>query len=166
MQNQHTRELISPRNAQVQQQSSEWPTVTLTWHACKYKVHKLHHRYILWDVPLVEFMYFVFTRMPGESYRRPLRALLLYLCYVFRELFNSLLCWFNWSRSTILVWKWLSLTEVINKHNSKDLAYCTMKNRKNFIFRWDHVSHPSWMSSLLPVTQGMVIIMSTNRSRQ
>ena len=25
------------------------------------------------DVPLVEFMYLVFTRMPGESYRRRLR---------------------------------------------------------------------------------------------
>ena len=32
------------------------------------------------DVALVEFMYFVFTRMPGESYRRRLRSLLLYLC--------------------------------------------------------------------------------------
>ena len=24
---------------QVQQQRPEWPTLTLTWHACKYKVH-------------------------------------------------------------------------------------------------------------------------------
>ena len=31
------------------------------------------------NVPLVEFMYLVFTRMPGESYRRRLRSLLLYL---------------------------------------------------------------------------------------
>ena len=29
------------------------------------------------DLPLVEFMYFVFTRMPGESYRRRLGSLLL-----------------------------------------------------------------------------------------
>ena len=29
------------------------------------------------DVPLVEFMYLVFTRMPGESYRTRLRSLLL-----------------------------------------------------------------------------------------
>ena len=35
-------------------------------------------------------MYLVFTRMPGESYRRRLRSLLLYLCYVFLELINSL----------------------------------------------------------------------------
>ena len=34
------------------------------------------------DVPLVEFMYPVFTRMPGESYRWRLRSLLC-LCYVF-----------------------------------------------------------------------------------
>ena len=27
------------------------------------------------DVPLVEFMYLVFTRMPGESYSRRLRSL-------------------------------------------------------------------------------------------
>ena len=38
---------------------------------------------ILEAVPLVEFMYLVFTRMPGESYRRRLRSSLLCLCYVF-----------------------------------------------------------------------------------
>ena len=47
--NQHTRELISVRNTsaaqvQLQQQRPESPTVTLTWHACKYKVHKHHQR--------------------------------------------------------------------------------------------------------------------------
>ena len=47
------------------------------------------------DVPLVEFMYLVFTRMPGESYRRRLRSLLLCLCYVFWALVNSLVCWFK-----------------------------------------------------------------------
>jgi len=46
------------------------------------------------DVPLVEFMYLVFTHMPGESYRRRLRSLLLYLCYVFRALVNSPVSWF------------------------------------------------------------------------
>ena len=35
------------------------------------------------DAPLVEFMYLVFTRMPGESYHRQLRSLLLYLCDTF-----------------------------------------------------------------------------------
>ena len=28
------------------QQRPESPTVTLTWHTCKYKVHELHQRYI------------------------------------------------------------------------------------------------------------------------
>ena len=32
------------------------------------------------DVPLVEFMYFIFTRMSGESYRRRLRSLLCLCC--------------------------------------------------------------------------------------
>ena len=31
-------------------------------------------------LPLVEFTYLVFTRMPGESYRRRLRSLLSCLC--------------------------------------------------------------------------------------
>ena len=31
---------------QIQQQKTEPPTVTLTWHACKYKIHNLHQRYI------------------------------------------------------------------------------------------------------------------------
>ena len=37
----------------------------------KYKVHKLHQR-----MPLVEFMYLLFTRMPCENYRRRLGSLL------------------------------------------------------------------------------------------
>ena len=48
----------------------------------------------LQDAPLVEFMDLVFTYMQGESYRRRLRSLLLYLCYVFRALINPLVCWF------------------------------------------------------------------------
>ena len=35
------------------------------------------------DVPLVEFMYLVFTYMPGGSYSRQLRPLLLSLCDIF-----------------------------------------------------------------------------------
>ena len=37
--------------------------------------------YLKWS-----FMYLVFTCMPGGSYRRRLRSLLSYLCYVFRAL--------------------------------------------------------------------------------
>ena len=49
MQNQQTRELISaPKDVtQAQQQRPESPTVTLTWHASKHEVRKLHQRYIL-----------------------------------------------------------------------------------------------------------------------
>ena len=39
----------------------------------------------------IKFMCLVYTRMPGESYRRRLRSLL-YLCYVFPVLTNSLEC--------------------------------------------------------------------------
>ena len=42
------------------------------------------------DVPLVEFMYLVFTRMPGKSYPRLLMSLLLCLCDVYRVLIDSL----------------------------------------------------------------------------
>ena len=54
--------------------------------------------YIFEDVPLVEFMYLVFTSMPGESYLRRLsylRSLLLYLHYVFQALINCLVCWYD-----------------------------------------------------------------------
>ena len=47
------------------------------------------------DVPLVEciYIYIVFTRVPGKSYRRRHRSLLLCLCYdVFRELIKSFVC--------------------------------------------------------------------------
>ena len=45
-------------------------------------------------VTLVDFMYPVFIRMPGENYRRQLGSLLLSLCDVFRGLINSLVSWF------------------------------------------------------------------------
>ena len=44
-------------------------------------------------VPLVEFMYLVFTSLTGESYHRWLRSLLLCLCGDFRMLINSVMCW-------------------------------------------------------------------------
>ena len=37
----------SKQVTQVQQQRLQSPMVTLTWHACKYKVHKLHQRFVL-----------------------------------------------------------------------------------------------------------------------
>ena len=50
-------------------------------------VHSLHlpmqYFLVFEDVPPVEFMYLVSTSMPGESYRRRLRSLLLYLRSVY-----------------------------------------------------------------------------------
>ena len=43
------------------------------------------------DVPLVKFMYLIFTYIPGQSYCRRLWSLLLCLCYIFWELINSLM---------------------------------------------------------------------------
>ena len=48
--NQQRRELISDRKRshELEKDSPELPTVSLTWHAGKHKVHKLHHqRYVL-----------------------------------------------------------------------------------------------------------------------
>ena len=44
------------------------------------------------DVPLVKFVYLVFTRMSGESYHGQLRSLLFRLCDVFRAMLDSLVC--------------------------------------------------------------------------
>ena len=58
--------------------------------ACQVKVRMLGGE--SWDIPLVdqlytsggsEFMYLVFTRMPGENYRKRLKSLMLCLCDVF-----------------------------------------------------------------------------------
>ena len=78
MQNQHTRELISEKKkiTQAQQQRPESPTVTLTWHASKYKVHKLHQR-------------------------RLDRSLLLCLCDIFQALINSPVWCDAWQRRGI-----------------------------------------------------------------
>ena len=70
---------------QTQHQRPESPAVTPTWHASKYKDD---------DVPLAEFIYLEFTRMPGRSYRRRLGSLVVCLCDVFRALINSLGFWF------------------------------------------------------------------------
>ena len=43
-------------------------------------------------VPLVEFMYLVFKRMPGASNGRRLVSFLLYFCHVVRALITSLVC--------------------------------------------------------------------------
>ena len=82
----------------------------LWWSLCTLYLHACQVRVTVGDLHLAEFMYLVFTRMPGESYSRRstsggvyvpciythasyrgrLGSLLLYLCYVFRALINSL----------------------------------------------------------------------------
>ena len=50
---------------QLEDPTESRPTITLTWHSSKYKVHKLHQR-----------MYLVVTHiMPGESFRRRLSVM-------------------------------------------------------------------------------------------
>ena len=44
------------------------------------------------DVSLMEFIYLLFTRMSGESYRRRFRSLMLRLYDVFRARIDSLVC--------------------------------------------------------------------------
>ena len=46
--------------------------------------------FVFFDVPLVEFLYLVFTRKPGESYCRQLTSFLLCSCDVFRAPVDSL----------------------------------------------------------------------------
>ena len=43
-------------------------------------------------VPLVEFVYLVFTYLPGDSYSGRLGSLLLCVCDVFQALMNKLPC--------------------------------------------------------------------------
>ena len=61
--------LRSKSVTQVQQQRPDSPTVTLTWHACKYKVHKLHHRCIIlwWSLCT---LYLDAYQVKGERYNR------------------------------------------------------------------------------------------------
>ena len=49
----------------------------------------------LGKVPRMYLWWSLCTRIPGESYRRRFRFLLLYLCYVFRALINSFVCSFG-----------------------------------------------------------------------
>ena len=69
------------------------------------------------DVPLVEFIYLVFTRMPAERYRRRLMSVF----SLFRALINSLVCK-NYLRYLKSVFCVLSMKgrEVCGKYNISD----------------------------------------------
>ena len=64
-----------------------------------------HTREWIWGCTsgLVVFLYLVFTRMPGESYRRWLGSVLMCLCDGFWALINSLVGWFLFLRLEILI---------------------------------------------------------------
>ena len=70
------------------------------------------------NAPLVEFTYLVFTCMPGDSYRRRLQSLLLCLCYVFRALINSLVCWFCTSTPGLVLFQIATPGHEENKRES------------------------------------------------
>ena len=65
----------------------------------------------------MEFMYLVFTHMPGESYPRRIRSLLLYLYYVFQALINS---------PVLILWK-----EMMPERQTKTRQYW---NALNLVF--------------------------------
>ena len=105
-------------------------------------------------------MYLVFTRMPGESYRRRLGSLLLYLCYVFRALMNSLGCWFSLMRSFYSLHYWqcnvclrrsFCLTMILEKRttifNILILIYSSIV-RFGSVRYWDAVTSPFWDSTV------------------
>ena len=76
--------------------------------------------FICENVPLVEFKYHVFTRLPGESDHRQLRSLFFCLCDVFRALINSLVCLLClWLLFVSNVLSLLLIPEQINKQTNK-----------------------------------------------
>ena len=110
MYNQRTRELICARKTSQQrrqQQRPQYPTVTLTWHASKYKVHKLHQRILspgmrantryinsirgcLWWSLCTCYLLACQVRITvGDS-----GLCCFCFCDVFRVQINSLVCWF------------------------------------------------------------------------
>ena len=67
------------------------------------------------DVPLVEFIYLVFTCMPGESYWRRLRSLLC-LGDVFQVLINSLVCWFCTGTLSLILFHIVTFFVTLQQH--------------------------------------------------
>ena len=137
MQDQHARDLVTYSNSWVgwvllyvhgnctliTDGSPGWPprlshsswalSVTLTWHANKYKVPCIYSHVPCIPCPNVPCIYShvrwvtegdssyprvyvsCISCIPGENYRRQLRSLLSYLCVIFQILINSLVCWIN-----------------------------------------------------------------------
>ena len=70
--------------------------------------------------------------MPGESYHRWLRSLLLYLRHVFRVLMNSVVYWFCMSTLGLILFQICSMQMVQHKKKISDQAsVCTQREDKN-----------------------------------
>ena len=70
MQNQHTRELISAQKRSHKHNSKDQSCLqTLTWHSSKYKVHKLHQRYVLfgWSLSTLHLLTSQLSATVGDS---------------------------------------------------------------------------------------------------
>ena len=90
---------------QVQQQRPESPMVTLTWHACEYKAHKLHQRYlcyIFW-VLINSFVWWLWKATSDFSVRKQ-NSVSRWVAGVFLlgEERNALDC--SWVLSVVLFW--------------------------------------------------------------
>ena len=73
-------------------------------------------------------MYLVFTRTSGESYRRRLRSLMLYLCYVFRALINSLVLIKKIKKNKKNIYISVFLSQYVNErcaHKIQGLLMCS-----------------------------------------
>ena len=86
------------------------------------KKKKKRKNILIEEEPLAELMCLVFTCMPGESYRRQFRSLLLYLCYVFRVPINSLVCWFCMSALGLVLFQICSFSQCVFEY---PLKWCT-----------------------------------------
>ena len=96
---QHTEELISTRktshkhnNKEQRANSFRLNSFMCTPASSELEIEGHMGPPVLMNIPLVEFVYLAFTRMPGKCYRRRLGSLLLRLCDGFRALINSLAC--------------------------------------------------------------------------
>ena len=91
-------------------------------------------------------MYLVFTLMSGESYRRRIRSLL-HLCYAFRVLINSLVCWlYNYTiaNTSAMPYQWgMEMVQWLERR-TRDRNVCgfeSRQKRRDFFF-FSRVSFP------------------------
>ena len=77
--------------------------------------------------PLVEFWNLAFTRMPGKSYRRRFRPLLLCSCKAFLAIINSLFRWFYTSVLGLIVFQ-ITLLFNMNCSNSVLIHFCQFRS--------------------------------------